>query len=156
MARTAEQAQRYNAQQRAMRASRRPARQTCAGNDCGASLRVDNKLGFCGSCAELNPHIAKQRRLDRYGMSVAQFDAMLQKQAGKCATCDRSFRNSTDTQVDHDHQCCPGYKSCGSCVRALLCSNCNTALGLLRDDVSLLMNCAAYLLSTRSVLGQVI
>lgn len=44
--------------------------------------------------------------------------------------------------VDHNHACCPGSTSCGECVRGILCIQCNSALGMLKDspDVAL----AAY------------
>lgn len=32
--------------------------------------------------------------------------------------------------VDHDHRCCPENKSCGACVRHLLCMKCNTLVGI--------------------------
>ena len=32
--------------------------------------------------------------------------------------------------VDHDHACCPeGGRSCGKCIRGLLCMECNKYLG---------------------------
>jgi hypothetical protein len=31
--------------------------------------------------------------------------------------------------VDHNHECCPGRKTCGKCVRSLLCSLHNARLG---------------------------
>lgn len=40
-------------------------------------------------------------------------------------------------------------KSCGKCVRAILCSPCNTGLGLFKEDVDLLKRAAALLAKWR-------
>lgn len=51
--------------------------------------------------------------------------------------------------IDHDHSCCSGSYSCGACVRGVLCTDCNSKLGVveleLRDPVWL-MRTVAYLL----------
>jgi hypothetical protein len=47
--------------------------------------------------------------------------------------------------VDHDHACCPGRKSCGKCVRGLLCNGCNAALGLAAEDPKVLRTLADYI-----------
>lgn len=31
--------------------------------------------------------------------------------------------------IDHAHTCCEGRRSCGSCIRGMLCNGCNMALG---------------------------
>lgn len=44
--------------------------------------------------------------------------------------CREPFEDDRRIYVDHDHGCCPGEgRSCGKCVRGLLCLRCNTALG---------------------------
>lgn len=44
--------------------------------------------------------------------------------------------------IDHDHSCCPGKYTCGSCVRGVLCGRHNTAEGLLTTDE--IINLLAY------------
>lgn len=79
----------------------------------------------------------------KYGMTLAQYDALLSRQGGVCAICkEPPTRRGLD--VDHDHRCCPGMRSCGRCVRGLLCSPCNRAVGYMRDDPNLLRLAASY------------
>jgi hypothetical protein len=88
-------------------------------------------------------------RLWKFGLTPEAFDALLAAQGGRCAICGtddpkRGNRVSTWT-VDHDHGCCPGKKSCGRCVRGLLCSPCNRGIGILGDDPIVAEAAAAYL-----------
>jgi len=64
----------------------------------------------------------------KYGITVEQYDSMLESQGGVCASCGLGeVRKETENlAVDHDHKT--------GQVRALLCQKCNTALGLLDDD----------------------
>lgn len=48
--------------------------------------------------------------------------------------------------VDHDHGCCPGQKSCGNCIRGLLCDNCNIGLGHFKDSVESLQLAIEYII----------
>jgi hypothetical protein len=67
-------------------------------------------------------------KLSRYGLTQEQFRQLLESQDYRCAMCHDPFDKTVC--VDHDHSCCPDEKrSCGRCVRGLLCRACNTALG---------------------------
>ena len=81
----------------------------------------------------------------KYGITVEQWESMYSLQMGRCAVCRNPLVEGKGTNVDHDHSCCPGVKSCGACVRALLCSNCNGGLGFFFDDIALLEQAIVYL-----------
>lgn len=72
---------------------------------------------------------------------------MFEAQDGRCAICQTqgSYERGSRLHVDHDHQCCPGTESCGSCIRALLCDVCNRGLGYLHDDPVVLRAAAVYI-----------
>lgn len=83
----------------------------------------------------------------KYGITIEQYNAMLRKQKGLCAACDRPPGGCREfLAVDHDHSCCPGERSCGKCVRALLHVECNAAIGLVKEDPAILHALAAYLI----------
>lgn len=115
----------------------------------------------CISCYNLyraaNPpstESARRRNLKhRYGLTPEQLDQRLDAQDGSCAICRCKISKADKIKgrmfIDHDHACCPGKSSCGSCLRGLLCFNCNTGLGKFNDDPSLLAAAAEYLLSFR-------
>lgn len=84
-----------------------------------------------------------------YRLTPQRFQELLNRQNGKCpcgTTFNTATRNKVDSpNVDHDHRCCKGMKSCGKCIRGLLCHKCNRALGLLGDSPELLRTLAAWI-----------
>jgi hypothetical protein len=58
-----------------------------------------------------------------------------------CQTC-----GSTDAlSIDHDHNICSDNFACEKCFRGILCGPCNRALGIVKDDKSILNNMIKYL-----------
>ena len=90
----------------------------------------------------------------KFGISLEEYLEILDKQNGVCAICDKDevvlVRGSLrKLAVDHDRACCSGDRSCGGCIRGLLCQYCNTALGLFRDDEKLLTKAINYIKGDR-------
>lgn len=83
----------------------------------------------------------------QYRLSREDVDQRLEDQRYRCPICGRGISFSGDNlfHVDHDHSCCSSYKSCGACVRDLLCNLCNYALGNMHDDPARLRAAAEYL-----------
>lgn len=86
-----------------------------------------------------------KHRLFNYGITPVEYDAMLDKQGGGCAICGETCTSGRRLAVDHDHSCCSGDKTCGKCIRGLLCGSCNQGIGKLRDSPRLLLAAASYL-----------
>ena len=87
----------------------------------------------------------KRKRIKKYGITEAQYDAMLAQQGGQCSICrsDSPARRDSDIPlvVDHDHDT-------GE-VRGLLCSLCNSGLGMFREQESFLQEAIAYLVRAK-------
>lgn len=76
--------------------------------------------------------------LKRYGITFTEYKALLIKQRYRCAACRTDEPGGRGRfHVDHDHET-------GE-VRGLLCTNCNLALGLLKDDVHRVRRLLRYL-----------
>jgi len=83
------------------------------------------------------------RLMKKYDMTIEDRDSLLSSQNGKCAGCGKNdcewvqgMNNSW--HIDHDHLT--------NIVRGILCGACNTAVGMVRDNVTVLQALIDYLL----------
>lgn len=82
-------------------------------------------------------------RRSRFGLEIEQYEQKRRAQNNLCAICQVPL---TRPQVDHDHSCCPAKtKTCGKCVRDLLCRSCNLAVGNVKEDFAIAERLLAYL-----------
>jgi len=72
-----------------------------------------------------------------YGISMADYTAMIERQKGLCAMCGRA-PSSRGLMVDHCH-------ATGT-LRELLCNSCNVIIGHAKDDPERLLMAVRYLL----------
>lgn len=80
--------------------------------------------------AEHRAEFRARQVLDLYTLSSEEYDAILVAQGGACADCRQPETRTTrgrirNLAVDHDHACCPGKRSCGKCLRGIVCGACN-------------------------------
>lgn len=110
---------------------------------------IERRRAYVRTYRERHPDRVKEQERRRnlrqyYGITIEQYEALLSDQNGKCAGC-QTRPDSKRFAVDHDHKCCPGRKSCGKCIRGLLCSRCNTALGLMNEDKQIIVRLLTYM-----------
>ena len=77
----------------------------------------------------------RKQQVSLYGLTLEDYDAMMERQNGVCAIC--STETKGNLHIDHNHQT--------NEVRGLLCGKCNRAIGLLNDDISLFTKAITYL-----------
>lgn len=98
-----------------------------------AKLKAQNNK-YKKAAYEKNP---QKHRWDtiykKYKMTQAMYEGLLEQQGGVCAVCG-GLPNRNYLAVDHDHSCCPTEKTCGNCIRGLLCGSCNSFLGRVNDN----------------------
>jgi hypothetical protein len=118
----------------------------------------DGRRGICKTCHSEYMTEYYARNPEKYAVKLAKanitvpnwkrhkiteesYNGMLDEHGGNCHVC--KLRPAIN--IDHDHTCCDSAHSCGDCVRGVLCSQCNTALGLLGDDVDTVQSALKYL-----------
>jgi len=75
--------------------------------------------------------------LKRYGLTKEQYKIIFNKQKGLCFICKKQCASGQNLSVDHCHKT--------GKVRGLLCKKCNTALGMLEDNIQYFEAAILYL-----------
>lgn len=79
----------------------------------------------------------RYRLARRYGMTLQEYDAMLESQNGKCAICNCPPSEGRDLCVDHNHET--------GKVRGLLCDLCNKGIGQFGDSAERIESAMLYI-----------
>lgn len=108
--------------------------------------------GLCTTCstkksrlwAKENPNEWERMRRKshlkkKYGITIEEYDKMVNAQKGVCAICKGSLTDSRGFRphIDHCHK--------SNVVRGVLCGDCNKGLGLFKDDKERIFNAYKYL-----------
>lgn len=95
----------------------------------------------CGSAAQLayvervgREKINLKRRLLKRGITLEEYERIMDEQEACCAIC---LRDDRKLDIDHCHR--------GGQVRGLLCGPCNRGIGFLEDNVDILRSAIDYL-----------
>jgi transposase len=116
------------------------------GFDVVKSMKIyDMECKFCGKhfmassrydrfCSDICKNEYSHKKL-YYGLTKSGYDYLYKKQNGRCAICG----NGVDGRltVDHNHET--------GAIRGLLCPTCNSAIGLLKDNIEYLHSAIKYL-----------
>jgi hypothetical protein len=116
----------------------------------GGKISPNTRHNHCKECTKSrvqtrhkeNPLLQRNNDLKRlYGITQQDYDRMIAEQNHQCAICKttdpKGRHKSNYFVVDHCH-------NTGK-VRKLLCHNCNTALGLVGDNIDTLQKMIQYL-----------
>ena len=101
----------------------------------GSNRRTKDGLqAYCKEC------VSSKSLKERYGITLEDYDRMLEDQGGCCKICgtDEPGGGNGRFHVDHNHSTDE--------VRGILCNSCNTGLGRFKDSPEVLLKAATYLL----------
>lgn len=84
-----------------------------------------------------HPNKKREQHLKEYGLTIDEYNKIMELQNNSCAICKEPFINSKHTHVDHDHN--------KNTVRGILCGSCNLGLGKFYDSPVYLLSAIEYL-----------
>jgi len=97
----------------------------------------DNLLhSTCKKCSKIKSEIYHKNiyRFHKYNITQTDYNKLIKIQENKCAIC---LKITDNLYIDHCHS--------NKNVRGLLCQKCNSAIGLLDDNIETLINAIKYL-----------
>lgn len=112
---------------------------------------LPNGSRYCYECKKLQTYKDAKKYPDRvslstwkskikklYNLTESDYSLMFENQNGCCGICLNPVEyRGKNTHIDHCHT--------SGKVRKILCSNCNTAIGLMKDDVEILKKAIEYI-----------
>ena len=100
--------------------------------------------GQCKICRiPISREASRQQNFKKYGITEQIYIEMMAEQNNVCSICGEpetslsNIGNSKAMAIDHCHDT--------GRVRGLLCSNCNKALGLFKDNIDVMASAISYL-----------
>jgi len=107
-------------------------------NDPGYAKERAKKARIYRSLEEKKQSLKNADLKNKYGITKQYWDELFASQKGSCAICERHQSELKKTLcVDHCHKT--------GKVRGLLCHECNSSLGLLKDNPDNCIKAASYL-----------
>jgi len=94
-------------------------------------LRARNR-SLCKECHKR--WCRKNHLLKKYKISEEDYDNLYKEQEGKCKICNVHYNSLV---IDHNHNT--------NQVRSLLCDNCNTGIGMLKENIEIMKSAIEYL-----------
>jgi len=82
-------------------------------------------------------YMRNRRLMEWYGITVEQFESMVEAQSNRCAICGEEFNNNNWACVDHNHDT--------KKIRDILCNRCNKMLGDAKESTLILQAGIEYL-----------
>lgn len=112
---------------------------------CSIPWCEDEYSNYRGVYPFCKVHVDTRRRFNLTSERLIEVVSPAVCQNPGCDETERLF-------IDHDHSCCKvgvnatsSRVSCGKCVRGLLCSGCNSALGMLKENPQKIWGLLGYL-----------
>jgi hypothetical protein len=97
-------------------------------------LKPGTKRGRSYTCKDCD---LLSHKLNKYNITETEYVTLYESQNKACAVCEKELPlMGKSTHIDHDHET--------GKIRGILCSNCNTALGLLKDNIDIILSLALY------------
>ncbi len=100
---------------------------------CRKNYRAKNKMRIKNYRKKHSKAFKGYQLKAKFGITIAEYEALASKQKHKCAICDERLK----LVVDHCHKT--------EIIRGLLCNKCNVGLGHFKDDVKIIESAIKYL-----------